>query len=320
VIYSNAQTIYQPRFSLSFGRFLSVLLLILLSIFSLYAQDNISLDSQENTLIIADARDGEIYAFGKTVIIKNSAKGVFAFGGDIIIEGRIEGDVAAMGGSIIQKENAFIGGDVVVIGGTYKYSDKEPLRNPGKETIMFASYEEELRSLAQDPKQIFATEFSWKFLAQRLLSVLFWFIVSLALTTIAPGAISRSVARFQLSNLKIVSIGFLAFLTATLGIIASLKFLPNYLSAVVGLMAVVLLILAYVFGRVVLQVSVGKWIQKRFLAEYKHSESIALLIGSFFWVALLSVPYLWTFTLFLLFVVSLGVVLTARSSNSWQKV
>lgn len=320
MIYSNAQTIYQPHICLSFGHFLTFTLLILFSILTLHAQDNISLNSQDNTLTITDVRDGEIYAFGKTVIIKNSAKGVFAFGGDVIIEGRIEGDVAAMGGSIIQKEGAFIGGDVVVIGGTYKYFDKQPLRNPDKETIMFASYEEELRSLAQDPTQLLKTEFSWKFLAQRLLAVLFWFIVSLALTTIAPGAVSRSVARFQLSTLKIFSVGLLGFLTACLGVIAGLKFLPNFLSAVIGLMAVVLLILAYVFGRVVLQVSVGKWIQKHFLAEHRHSESIALLIGAFFWVAFLSVPYLWTLALFLLFVISLGVVLTARSPNNWQKV
>ena len=320
MINSNAQTINLPRFNVSFGHFLFGFLLIFLSLFSIYAQDNISLNKQENTITISEAQDGEVYAFGKTVIVKKSAKGVFAFGGDIIIEGRIEEDVATLGGSIIQKEGAFIGGDVVVIGGTYKYLDKEPLRNPGKETIMFASYEEELRRISQDPSTLFAPDFSWKFFAQRLLAVLFWFVISLGLTTIAPGAVSRSVARFQLSTLKIVVIGFLGFVSVILGIMAGLTFLPNYLSAMIGLMTFVLLLLAYVFGRVILQVSLGKWLQKRFLPENKHSESIALLIGAFFWVAILSIPYLWTFALFILLILSLGVVLTSRSTNNWQKV
>jgi hypothetical protein len=293
--------------------------LILVLVFAVYAQENLSLKQQGNTITIEEVQDAEVYAFGKTVIVKKAAKGVFAFGGDIIIEGRVEGDVATLGGSIVQKEGAFIGGDVVVIGGTYKYEEKQPLRNPGKETIMFASYEEELRGITKNPAQLFAPDFSWTFVAQRLLSVLFWFIISLAVTTISPGAVSRSVARFQLSTLKVIGIGFLGFLTMTLGVVAGLKFLPNFISAVIGLMAFVLLLLAYVFGRVVLQVSAGKWLQKRFLAENKHSESVALLFGAFLWTVFLSVPYVWTFALLLLFIASLGLVLTARSTNNWQK-
>jgi cytoskeletal protein CcmA (bactofilin family) len=71
-------------------------------------------------LIIEDAPEMEVFAFGKTVIVKKQAKGVLAFGGDVIVEGRVEGDVAAIGGSVTQKENAFIGGDVIIFGGTYR--------------------------------------------------------------------------------------------------------------------------------------------------------------------------------------------------------
>jgi hypothetical protein len=320
VIYSHAQTINLYPVGARFRHLLVAFLFTLLPLFSIYAQQNLSINQQENTITIDEIQDAEVYAFGKNVIVKKAAKGVFAFGGNIIVEGKVEEDVATIGGSIIQKQGAFIGGDVVVIGGTYKYEDKQPLRNADKETIMFASYEEELRSLSQDPTQIFTPSFSWSFLVQRLLSVLFWFIVSLALTTIAPGAVSRSVARFHLSTLKVIAIGFLGFLTTTLGVIAGLKFLPNFLSAIIGLMAFVLLILSYVFGRVTLQVSFGKWLQKRFLSENKHSESLALLIGAFVWTLFLSLPYIWTLALLLLFVASLGIILTARSTNNWQKI
>jgi hypothetical protein len=81
-----------------------------------------------------------------------------------------------------------------------------------------------------------------------------------------------------------------------------------------------MLLLAYVFGRVALQVSAGKFILKRFWGDPKYSESIALFIGALFWTALLSLPYLWIFALLVLFVASLGIVLTSRSPNNWQKI
>ncbi|MDQ3043320.1 MAG: polymer-forming cytoskeletal protein, partial [Acidobacteriota bacterium] len=259
----------------------AVVVFILLVAFALYAQTSVSISPDENTLIIENAKESDVFSFGKTVIVKQQAKGVLAFGGDIIVEGRVDGDVATIGGSVIQKETAFIGGDVITFGGTYRHESANPLRNAGRETIMYAGYEEELRNLTQNPSQIFAPSFSWAFLAQRVLSLLFWFVISLAVTTIAPGAISRAVARFQLSKLKIFAVGSVGFLITTISVTASLSFLPNYVSAIASLMAFVLLLLGYVFGRVALQVSVGKQLQKRLLPNNNHSETFALLIGTF---------------------------------------
>ena len=205
---------YQHEFNLSqtaFWRvFLCISFLFLLAI-SIFAQADLS-QPDEKTLIVNDAPEMEVFAFGKTVIVKNKAKGVLAFGGDVIIEGDVTGDVATIGGSIIQKKDAFIGGDVIIFGGKYKHESKTPRRNEGKETVMYAGYEEELRNLMQNPSQLFSPSFSISFIAQRLLSVLFWFIVSLALTTLTPGAVSRAVARFQLSTLKVFGIGSLGFI------------------------------------------------------------------------------------------------------------
>jgi hypothetical protein len=85
-------------------------------------------------------------------------------------------------------------------------------------------------------------------------------------------------------------------------------------------MVFALLMLGYVFGRVALQLSVGKQILKRFLPENKQSETLAILIGVFVWTLLLSVPYLWTLALITLLSASLGLVLSARAANGWQKV
>jgi hypothetical protein len=318
VIYTAAFK-YPLSFQLPFRQILAGLFCAFLFAVSICAQSNISL-VDENTLVVEDAADMEIYSFGKTVIVKKSAKGVLAFGGDVYIEGRVEGDVATIGGSVYQKEGAFIGGDVITFGGAYKHDSAEPMRSAEKQTIVFAGYEDELREMMQNPSQIFAPQMTWSFLAQRLLSALFWFIVSLGLTTIAPGAVSRAVARFQLSTAKIIGFGVLAGIISTVGVIIGLKFLPGYAGAIIGLMVFVILILAYVFGRVSLQMSVGKWLQKLIMPEKRHSESVALLFGVLFFTILLSLPYLWALTVFLLWTASLGLVLTARATNSWQKI
>lgn len=281
---------------------------------AIYAQPNLS-QPDDKTLIVEDAPESEIFALGKTVIIKKSAKGVLSLGGDVIIEGKVEGDAAAIGGSITQKKGAFVGGEVIIFGGTYRHEDEKPLRNAEKETIVFAVFEDELRDVMQNPSQIFAPSFSWSFFAQRLLSVLFWFLISLALATIAPGAVSRAVARFSLSTLKVFAIGMAGLLLIIVGGTLSLSFLPNYLGAIVGLMAFVLLMLGYVFGRAALQVSIGKRIQKLFLSDKKQSEVVSYLIGAFVITLLLSIPYLWTITLLALLASSLGLVFTANNKG-----
>ncbi len=271
-------------------------------------------------MTIEEAPDMQVIAVAKTVIIRGRVKEVFCWGGDIIVEGRVDGDAAVFGGSIVQKPNAYIGGDVIVLGGAYRPESKTPLRESGKETIMFGVFETELREFAVDPSSIFAPTLSWSFLAQRILSVLFWFVVTLLVATIAPGAVSRASTRFQLSPLKILGLGFLGFLISTIGTVLVIGFLPEYMATVVGGMVFVLLMLAYGFGRVAMQVSLGKFLQRQLPGESRRSESIAILIGVVAWSGLLSLPYVWTLALLTLFAAGIGLVVSIRSNRSWTKV
>lgn len=310
------------RFSFSpalFGQLIGGAIAILLFQIVIFAQTpNITTAEDEQTLII-EAADTQVYSFGKNVIVKGNAKEVFVFGGDVTIEGTVEGDVGTIGGSVFQKENAFIGGEVIVLGGTYQPEKQKPLRNAEKETVIIGVFEEELRNFGQNPTAVFSPTLTWGFFAQRILSVLFWFLISFAFATISPGAVSRAVARFQLSTLKIVAIGISGFLLMTIGITVSVGFLPGYLSGIVGLMMLFLLFLTYVFGRVALQVSLGKYLQKHLIPENKHSETLAILLGVVAWTIILSIPYAWTFALLLLFSASIGLVFTARAKNKWEK-
>ncbi len=278
----------------------------------------ISDSSAGNIFIVEDAPDQEIVCYGKTVIVKTRAQGVLAIGGDVIVEGKVTGDVGAIGGSVIQKDGAYIGGDVFIIGGKYMPESSAPLREKDRETVMYAGYEEELRDMTQNPFSLLSPHFSLGFFAQRILSVLFWFVISLGLATIAPGAVSRAIARFQLSAVKIVAIGVAAFVITTIGVIGSLKVLPSHLGVILGLMVFVLTLLAYVFGRVALNVSVGKLLQKHLLGGRYQSETFAILLGVVTWTVILSIPYVWPFALFVLFSAGIGLVLTARAPQTWQ--
>lgn len=282
------------------------------------ANPEISTSEDQTTVIVNDAPEQEVIVIGKSVIVNKRAKGVLAIGGDIVVEGRVEGDVATVGGNVIQKESAYIGGDIIVFGGSYKPESQTPLREPGKETVIFGVFEEELRDLGQNPAQILSPSLTLTFVAQRLVVALFWFVISIVMTTLAPGAVGRAVARVQLSPLKVAGLGAAAFLLIMGLIIGGALIAPNYLGTTLALMGMLLLLLGYVFGRVSLQVSLGKLVQKHFLSDHNRSETLAILIGVLLWTLLLSLPYIWLIALFAIFAVGMGLVLTGRSSPRWQ--
>lgn len=315
--FSSATVLFRPDVLHGLLKFLLALCLFQLFGLAILAHPEITTSDDDKTVTVNDAPEQEVYVIGKSVIVNKQAKGVLAVGGDVFIKGRIEGDVATIGGNVIQEKDAYVGGDIIVFGGAYKPESQNPLREPGKETVSFGVFEEELRNFGQNPTQIFSPTFSLSYIAQRMVLALFWFVISLVMTTVAPGAVSRAVARIQLSALKVCALGAAAFLLAAGLIIGGAIVLPNYLSATLGLMGALTLLLGYVFGRVSLQVSVGKLVQKHLLSDNNRSETLAVLIGVFIWTLLLSLPYVWLLALFAVFTVGIGLILTGRAAPKW---
>jgi hypothetical protein len=270
-------------------------------------------------LVVEGSYTSDVFGLGRDVRVRGEVKdGVLAFGGDVIIEGRVNGDAAAFGGSVIQLDGSYVGGDVMVIGGEYRH-EKGATRNPVGKTMMVAGYDQELRELARNPASILTPEFSLSFVGWRLLAVLFWFVVSIALTAVSPGAISRAAARLQLTFTRVALIGVLGGVVMGPGVVASVKYLPGALSALLSIMALLLLLLSYLFGRVVIHAATGRWLQRVLLPEDRRSESIALLLGATFWAILLALPYVWPFLVVVLVIVSLGLSLTARYRLNWRR-
>ena len=272
-----------------------------------------------NARVIEGVNNGTVFGMGQSIRITGTVKeGAIAFGGDVIVEGTVEGDVASIGGSVVQRTGSRIGGDVIVIGGVYHHDKSEQGRDPKSVTIMYAGYEDQLRQLMREPFSLLRPQFSTVFFGIRLLAILFWFVIAVALTAAMPNTVSRAVARLQLTSLRVALIGLLGSIAITVGVFLCLLILPSVIGAIVALLAFLLVIVATLFGRVVISAATGRWLQRRFFPKLK-SESVTLLIGVTFWVIMASLPYVWPIVVAGLLVTSLGLALTARYRLSWKK-
>ncbi len=295
--------------------------LLLLTFIYGYAQTSAIPQTDRSKVEVLDGViAGNAYGVGKSIRITGTVQeGAMALGGDVIVQGTVNGDVAAIGGSVIQLEGARIGGDIIVVGGTYRHADKLPNRTPDKMTLMYAGYEQELRDMMRNPTGILSPAWSTTYVGMRLLAALFWFVIAMLLTAALPGAVGRGVARLQLTSLRVAMIGFLGAIVIGMGE-AGLLLLPRPFSTLLSLVTVMLLVVAGVFGRVVIVAATGRWLQRRLLAPGRHSEAVALLIGTLLWTALSSLPYVWPFVLTFTVVLSVGLALTGGRGNGWKRV
>ena len=183
---------------------------------------------------------------------------------------------------------------------------------------MYAGYQQELRDMMRDPTGIFSPHWSPTYLGIRLLVVLFWFLVALGFTAAMPGTISRGVARLQLTSLRVAAIGLIGVVVLFGFVLLCLLIMPEPVRVLVGLMAIVLSLVAALFGRVILYAATGRWLQQKYVPAGKNSEAVALLLGTSFWVLLTSLPYVWPFMATFILIISFGLALTARYRAGWS--
>jgi hypothetical protein len=269
--------------------------------------------ADEQVTVVNGTYDGTAFGVGSSLRITGRVtKGAMSFGGDVIVEGVVEGDVATIGGSVIQKPGSRIGGDIIVVGGTYHADDATAQRRPEAMTMMFAGYQQELRNMMRNPTGLFSPDWTPTYFGTRLLVVLFWFLVSLGFTVAMPGTISRGVARLQLTSLRVAAIGLISIIVLYGFVILCLWIMPQPVRVLVTLLAIVLSLVVALFGRVILYAATGRWIQRKYAAFGKNSEAVALLLGTTFWVLLTSLPYVWPFMATFILIISFGLALTAR--------
>lgn len=301
-----------PKFAhlqLSFRKLLAPIACVLFLMTAVYAQES----NTENVVLVNGTTDSTVFGLGNSVRITGTVKqGAISLGGDVIVEGVVEGDVATIGGSVIQLPGSRIGGDVIVLGGTYRADDVSARRKPGKMTIMYAGYQQELRDMMRNPTGLFSPHWTPTYFGTRFLVVLFWFVVALAFTSVMPGTISRGVARLQLNSVRVAAIGLIGAVVLFVSVFICLLIMPEPVQVLVGLLALLLWLVASLFGRVILYAATGKWLQRKYVPFGKNSEAVALLLGTGFWVLLTSLPYVWPFMAAFILIISFGLALTAR--------
>jgi hypothetical protein len=297
----------------------SGLLLLFLSMFVAIQAQVATGSTVDDPYVVEGVSETMAYGLGRSIKITGTVKnGAIALGGDVIVQGTVEGDVAAIGGSVIQLAGSRIGGDVIVIGGAYRH-DAVSNRSASSATILYAGYEQELRHMMRNPTEMVAPQWSAKYVGFRILAVLFWFVISLAITLAMPETVSQGITRLQLTNVRVAIIGFVGAVIIGAGVSFSLHFLPTPLSAVVSLIASFFILLVWLFGRVIMAAATGRWLQRKFLSIGRNSESVALLLGTSFWIALSSLPYVWPFVVAVMIVIGIGLTLTVRYRIGWGR-
>jgi hypothetical protein len=184
--------------------------------------------------------------------------------------------------------------------------------------MMYAGYQQELRDLMRNPSGLFSPKWTPSYFGTRLLIVLFWFLVSMGFTAAMPGTISRGVARLQTTSLRVAVIGLIGVIVLFGAVLLCLWVMPEAIGVLIGLVALLVLLVASLFGRVILYASTGRWLQRKYVPIAKNSEAVALLLGTSFWVLLTSLPYVWPVMATLILTISFGLALTARYRVNWQ--
>ena len=307
-----------PFIKLDLNRIFAILMWVLL-LFGIAGVASAQ-SGEEKVVVIDGVNEGSVFGLGNSIKITGTVKqGAVGLGGDVIVEGVVEGDVATIGGSVIQRPGSRIGGDVLVFGGTYHADGSPPNRNPAAKTMMFAGYQHELRDMMRNPTGLFTPRWTPTYLGTRLLVVLFWFIVALAFTAAMPGTISRGVARLRTTGLRVAAIGVIGVVVLFGAVLLCLWIMPEPIRVLVWLLALLLWLVASLFGRVVLYAATGRWLQRKYAPIGKNSEAVALLLGTSFWVLLTSLPYVWPFMAAFILIISLGLALTARYRVNWRE-
>jgi hypothetical protein len=118
----------------------------------------------------------------------------------------------------------------------------------------------------------------------------------------------------------VATIGLIGFVILFSLVPLSLWVLPEPLRVLVGCYALLLLIVASVFGRVILYAATGRWLQRKYVALGRNSRSRGVVAGNGLWVLLTSLPYVWPFMAAVILIISFGLALTARYRVGWKSV
>lgn len=242
---------------------------------------------------------------------------ILVLGSDAVIAGRVEGNATAIGGSIMQEAGGFIGGDVIVVGGNYSRASEAPPLSPEAQTVVIREYGDYFREAFQHPwRRLFIPEVTPLYVGQRVLGLLFYFLISLLLIALVPTQLTRAIQVLKQSYVSVSLIGLTSVLLLMLGLFLLIRNLPIELAATITLFVSLLLFGAYFFGSLAVHLLVGRWVQGRLRRGSDRSNINALLYGMAVFAVVFSLPVVGMLTALGLAILSFGIAVTLPLSRS----
>ncbi len=286
-----------------------ILVVAFLQSFSLTVRAQSS--SPEPLIVRPDETVSDIVVRGRELQVLGQVNGsILALGSNAIIEGRVQGDATAIGGSIIQRNGGFIGGDVIVVGGDYQQSpDALPLNSEAQKVVV-PEYGEYFRETFQHPwRRLFLPEVTPLYIGQRVLGLLFYFLIALLLIALVPTQLNRAIEVLKQRYRNIVLIGLVGALLLLVGLILLVRSVPIEVAGSIMLFALLILLGTYFFGSLTIYLLVGRWLQKRLRRGSERSNINALLYALIAFAIVFSIPVIGMLTTLGLFVLSIGLAL-----------
>lgn len=271
----------------------------------------------EPVIVRADETVSDIVVRGRPLHVVGQVNGsLLVLGSDAIIEGQVHGDATVIGGSIKQRNGGYIGGDVVVVGGDYIQTPEAKPLNPQAQKIVIREYGDYLRETFQRPwRRLFLPQLSPLYVGQRILGLLFYFLIALLLLAIMPTQLNRAIHALKHRASQIGVIGLLSTMLFVVGLFLLVRTLPIEVAASLTLFASLLLLGVYFFGSLATHLLVGRWVQQRFRHGRDRSNINALLYGMAAFAVIFSLPIIGMLTTLGLAIISFGLVSTLPFSS-----
>jgi hypothetical protein len=295
----------------SWSSFTFVLAILLIFASPAKAQTVEPKPSPKSLVIQPDEVAADVIVHGQDVIVLGRVTGVvLVLGGDATIAGRVEGDAAIIGGSLVQRDGGFIGGNVVVMGGRYEPGVGPSLRRPEATTVVIAEYGDDLRELFQRPwRSLLIPRLTAFYLGQRLLSLLFYFLLALLLLAIVPTQLMRAIDALKTRYLSISLIGLVGLLLTGWLMMLAVQKLPLVLATSILLFVIVIMLGMYLFGSLVVHLLVGRWVQHWLSRGRDRSNINALLYALALLAIVFSVPVIGILVWIGMAILSFGITL-----------
>ncbi len=234
------------------------------------------------TKIYKENVKNNLLSFGKDIVVNGTVeRSLIKIGGSLKLNGKVNRDVVCISSKVELGKDFFIGGDLIVIGGSLKGKDENNIKGDIHNiNFSFKKIDSSLTSFALNSNTL------------NLIKI-FFLIVSLIFSLIifglAPVKIKKAEELLSDNILRIGSLGILSLLIFLILFLLSVILSFIYIGIPLLLIILIFFICLFIFGRTIVYYSIGQWVINKFNLSI-FSPAIFLLIGVIIYAVLSFIP------------------------------